>query len=341
VWYTNGLNVILDKEVGLGSRIKVRGVVKEISWQGKKIYNLEQVKILEYARGWWGWEGLGELRIKSLRLWQAWLPGDVGGLVSGIVWGGQSEISSDLRNKFATAGMTHVLAASGYNLTLVANWISRARWWGRRKMTVFVLVCMLGYVFLAGMTTAVWRSAIMSAGGLIGKLVGRKSNGWWWLLLAVAIMWLIDPLVIEDIGFQLSVLAVVAILMWPNCNEWQTTVAVTVFTWPILGYYFGRVSLIAPVASLGLLWLVPLIMNFGIIATLGGWVWQKMGAVLAMLVWPWARLLKWGVETVAKLPGADLQVEGIGMRLIVGYYILLIGLIWLHRRRSGFGLWQG
>jgi hypothetical protein len=129
--------------------------------------------------------------------------------------------------------------------------------------------------------------------------------------------------------------------MWPNCNEWQTTVAVTVFTWPILGYYFGRVSLIAPVASLGLLWLVPLIMNFGIIATLGGWVWQKMGAVLAMLVWPWARLLKWGVETVAKLPGADLQVEGIGMRLIVGYYILLIGLIWLHRRRSGFGLWQG
>lgn len=309
-------------DIGYGDKIAVTGKLKK--------FRIDKPSVRVLARGIAVFRGLGALRLRILNDWQSYLPDGTGALVGGIVLGGNSGLSKTQQQSFVTVGMTHVLAASGYNLTLVAAWVGAVGiwWWGRRFMIPFVLLCMLGYVFLAGMTAAVWRSAIMSAGVVMGKGKGRKSSSGWWLVLAATMMWLVTPLVIEDIGFQLSVASMAGIILWKAKKEWETTIAATLFTLPLIWHYFDQISLIAPVANLVLLGLVPIIMQVGLAVTIVGLVLRPLGQLTAFAIWPAVKILVVGVNWFASVPGANIKSSGTSTWGVIVLYILIYILVW-------------
>lgn len=265
-----------------------------------------------------------------------WLPGDLGGLASGIIIGGARGISKKLYNAFNVVGMTHVVAVSGYNLTIVASWIiSGLKSWGRKRALVVGMVSIVGYMILAGMGAAVVRAGLMALAGNAASLWGRKTDGGWVLLLAVMAMWLVTPQVITTISFQLSV-AAMAGLVWlaPRLRLpeiLRTTVAAIIMTTPIIWAYFGTVSLISVVANVVLLWTVPIIMEIIALAVVVGLVWNLGGLVIANLAVPLLYVLMAGVMAFARVPLAQVKVGALGWPLVVGYYLGVT--IWVRRHK--------
>ncbi|HET8587505.1 MAG TPA: ComEC family competence protein, partial [Candidatus Limnocylindria bacterium] len=140
-------------------------------------------------------------------------------LGAGILLGARSGISPEIGDAFARAGLTHVVAISGWNIAIVAALIAAAlRPLRRRPAGTLVVpaatVAAIGaYVVLTGATPSVVRAALMAAAMLIARLGGSRAHAASALMLAATLMLAAAPPVLWDVGFQLSLLATAG-LIW-------------------------------------------------------------------------------------------------------------------------------
>ncbi|OGC92633.1 hypothetical protein A2899_01195 [Candidatus Amesbacteria bacterium RIFCSPLOWO2_01_FULL_49_25] len=268
-----------------------------------------------------------------------WLPGDEGGLAAGILLGGDGDISWRAKENFKRTGLTHVVAASGYNVSVVVgavlylSVILVGRKWG----LILSIGGVVFYTVLAGMTAAVVRAGLMAISVIVGQMVGRKADKYWILAIVGWLMLMWDPGYLADIGWQLSMAATVGVL-WsmPEVfltnnrmlsflgGDLKTTLAAQIMTMPIILHHFGQLSVVAPVANLLVLPVVPIVMGIvGAAATLGV-VWYDAGMILSWLAWPWLRYMTGMTEWWAGLPWAAMATKNIGWGGVGWYYLAVI-----------------
>jgi competence protein ComEC len=210
------------------------------------------------------------------------------------------------------------VAASGYNVTLVAVWVTWlvSKLVGRRSAFPIIVLTIIGYTVLAGATAAVVRAAVMAIIAAVGLFLGRESDIRWVLLISVLLMLVVNPNYLSDIGFQLSVAATAGLVLFNPRNVWWTTIVAQVSTMPIILHYFGNLSLVAPLSNVLVLWTVPAIMQLSAVGVVsGGW--------LAFLAWP---LLKWCNSLTyffANLSFSSLTVQPLSWEWVIGYYLVL------------------
>ena len=183
------------------------------------------------------------------------------------------------------------------------------------------------------------------------ELAGRSTHVWTLLLAACGAMTLLDPNVAWDIGFQLSALATAGLFAWARPLQAQlargplawrglawavepltATLAASVFSLPILLYHFGQLSLVAPIANVLMLPLVPWAMLWGALATTAGLLWLPLGQGMALGSWPFLQWLLTASHTLARLPGAATTFPPFHAAWVWGYY-LVIGAWWLRPDR--------
>jgi len=289
--------------------------------------------------------GLRQWREIMIQKMLMWLPGDEGALAAGILLGGSGALSKSGTEAFRKSGLLHIVAASGYNVSVVAGWAMAvgAKIWGRRRVILFVLLCIITYVIVAGAGPAVVRAGIM--GGLVwlGMAWGRKGDPGWLLVIASLIMVIIRPIWFTDIGFQLSVAAtagliwvlpmirrlkIIRIKSWAWFEEglW-VTVAAQIATLPLLAHYFGQVSAAAPVVNALVLWAVPWSMQLTAAAVGVGMLFPAAGQAIAWLAWPLLRYMTGVVSWSAGWPGAGGVVGKMGWGWVIGYYLVIIMII--------------
>ncbi len=265
--------------------------------------------------------GVNKIRQQLILGLARWLPADEAALDAGIVLGGTEGMSQQLKLAFRRTGLSHIVAASGYNVTVVAGWtmLLFTRWFHRRWAIVLGIVSIILYVVLAGATAAVIRAGIMATSAWMGQLWGREADGLWLLGVAGWMMLIINPLYASDIGFQLSMAATAGILWFrPSGNLW-TSLAAQVTTIPLILHHFGNLSVVAPLANLLLLWLVPPIMQVGAIGLIIGPV--------NWLVWPMLKLMTMTVMWLGSWSWSSWQVGQLSWWWVGSYYAALIGLI--------------
>src|SRR2546428_6431465 len=137
------------------------------------------------------------------------VPEPDGGILRGIVLGERASGDADLAAAFARSGTTHLLAISGFNMTLVATGVAIVM---RGRVPPLVraaatLGCVIAYSVLVGLAPSVIRAALMAAVAACGLAFGRRGatvNG---LALPIAAMVAADPATITDVGFLLSAAA--------------------------------------------------------------------------------------------------------------------------------------
>ncbi len=191
------------------------------------------------------------------------LPPAEAALLRGMVLGDDAAMPDDLRDAFKAASLTHLTAASGQNIALlaalafglctVAGVGIRARW-------TLVLALIMLYVPLAGGGPSIQRAGVMGAATIAAALAGRPASRWYALLLAAAATLVLDPRAAMDAGWQLSFAAVVGIatiaaparerlqrrgLAAPIAEAVSVTLAATLATAPLIAVHFDRVSLVA------------------------------------------------------------------------------------------------
>jgi competence protein ComEC len=178
-------------------------------------------------------------------------------------------LSPELRDRFATAGMAHILSISGLHVGLIAmalELVLQLCAVNRRRAALFSLGTIALYVAVIGFPAPAVRSAVMLGATIVSRLIQRPTSAWAVLALgAVHPVW--SPRVVTDLGYQLSVLGVAALIAASKLTarlpisglpRWARSIVgglvatsvATMASAPLVAWTFGRVSVIAPISNL-------------------------------------------------------------------------------------------
>lgn len=144
------------------------------------------------------------------------LPEPQAGLLAGILFGTKASLSRTLTDAFITTGTIHIIALSGQNVSIVTSLVasSLTHLVSRRIASLLTLLVLGLFLWFVGPSASLVRAVIMGSLTLISTIFGKRNWSFLSLVLAVAMMLLLNPLWITDLGFQLSVLATVGIIMF-------------------------------------------------------------------------------------------------------------------------------
>lgn len=242
------------------------------------------------------WRGADAVR-ESLRNSVAHRPDDQRALVPALVDGDDGALSTELADDFRATGLTHLLAVSGTNLTLVVGFLLvLSRWCGVRGRWLYVVgaVGIIGFVLLARTEPSVLRAAVMGSVALIAMGVNGLQRGFRALGVALVALLLVQPGLAVSVGFALSVLATAGILVlapgWRDamCRwlpRWLAEAiavpsAAQLACTPLVAAISGQVSVVAVAANLLVAPAVGPATVLGLAGGLVGLVWETGGRIL-------------------------------------------------------------
>jgi len=232
------------------------------------------------------------LNIKSAFVARAtkFLSSTESGLLSGLILGAKNGIPETLKQNFINTGTIHIVALSGYNITVISSavvWIF-ASFAGFYFSIIAGLFISFLFVLMTGLQATAIRAFIMASIAVLGAVMGRFYDAGRALLLAVVIMVLINPMsLVFDVSFQLSVLATFGIIyLMPILDEKfhflkrfgklreivSGTLSAYIIVLPLILYDMGRISLVALPANILVLPLIPFTMLFGFLTGAVGFV---------------------------------------------------------------------
>jgi competence protein ComEC len=272
-------------------------------------------------------------------------------LLAGILLGREQGISPELQDAFRRTGTSHIIAISGFNMAILAGLFSGifTRLFGRRWGALTAVIGISFYSILVGGSAAVVRAAIMGALGVMGGMFGRRQNGLNSLGLAGLGMMLLDPNVLWDIGFQLSIAATLGLVLYaqpleermvelatrrmseekaqklvgPLCEFLLFSLAAQVMTIPIIAYHFDQLSWVSLLANPLVLPVQSLVMILGGLALLGGLILPGLGQIIAIIVQPFVTYTIRMVSWIASITGSSLVIPDFHFLWVFVYFALL------------------
>jgi len=340
------------------------GYARYLSAHGiEALVNGSSLKVISSGRGnpllW----AVYRLRSRAFDLINRWYPQPEASLLAGILLGIESTIPAEVKGDFRASGLTHLIAISGFNIALIAGFLTAvsSRLLPRWPALLSTLLGILFYTLLAGADASVVRAAIMGSLGIIGHYLGRRQAGLNTLCLTAAVMAFFNPFVIYDIGFQLSFLATLGLILYAAplqsaftgwLARWMTaerarklaapvgeyflfTLAAQVTTFPIIAYQFQRFSFSSLLANPLALPAQPLLMITGGLSVLIGILFPWAGKLLSFFALPLATYTIKIAGLFGSIRGGQLVFDHFSLPLVVSIYLLLggftLGWHWLPR----------
>jgi len=274
------------------------------------------------------------------------LPEPQASLLLGVVFGVKSQMPENFWQNLRKTGTLHLVVASGQNVVMVTGFLmnSLVLFSKRRGVILITFLGIIIYVLMVGAEAPAVRAGLMAMMIFVGQLLGREGNQGKFLLLTVMVMLLISPLMLFDIGFQLSFAATAGII-WiypmlkskilnsvaviPLLSEaFLVTISAQLATLPILLVNFGQFSWLSPLVNSFILPTIPIVMALGIILSGLSFVSKLLAQVLAWFAWPF---LSWFIKVVnwfGQLPMGNWEIGKISWWWMVGYYFLLVIILW-------------
>jgi len=269
-------------------------------------------------------------------------------ILEGIILGGTSGMSEEVKAKFSATGLTHLTAISGSNIVILSNILMVCLlffglWRGQAFYGSVFFIWI--YIVIAGFPASGIRAAIMGSIFLLAQKLGRQNTSSRVLVLAGAIMLLQNPLsLFYDVGFQLSFLASMGIICAKPIIDtllafaktaklrflfdvFSITMAAQFFTVPIIAYYFKNISLVTPITNMLIIPIVDWIMIFGFLAAFLG-IFSYMLGFLFFLPTQLLLLYFTKVMDIFYHPWAVITLQHLSGMWLAGYYLLLAAFMW-------------
>ena len=293
-----------------------------------------------------------DLKDRALANTYELFPDPEASLLAGILLGVESGLPKDLQEAFKDTGTTHIIAISGFNITIIAALLISlfGRLLGKNLGAIAALIGIAIYTVLVGADAAVVRAAIMGGVGLLGAQFGRRQNGITSLLAVAVIMALFNHLILWDVGFQLSFAATAGLILYAEpLTNWFVrqasrimpkekaqkiagpigeyilfTLAAQFATMPIMMYHFGRISLISFIANPFILPVQPAVMIFGGIALIASLLILPLGKFLAIFALPFTTYTIRMVEFFDGMPHGVIVLGDTKLILVVLIYLAML-----------------
>lgn len=208
-------------------------------------------------------------------------------LMGGLILGEKSSFDESLRQSFINTGTIHIVALSGYNVTIVAEWIMKLFSFLPLSTGIGIgIFSIFLFVLMSGSSSTAIRAGVMASLALSARLIGRNYDVGRALIITGVVMILINPFILVfDVSFQLSFIATVAVIFFAARIEkyflWVTdrfglrdivsvTFAAYIFVLPFILYKMGNLSLVSLPANVLILPFIPLTMVFGFLTGVVG-----------------------------------------------------------------------
>lgn len=271
-------------------------------------------------------------------------------VVAALTLGEKSFLTKDIKDDYSISGASHVLALSGLHLGIVYALLNFLMLGWRKQWAAQLLSITLvwAYVVLVGFSPSVVRSAVMLTIFALVTLANENTLSLNTLALTAVIMLITNPLTLYDIGFQMSFLAVLGILVFLPFfrklisrkilyshrvltgiwNMIAVSLSAQILIFPIVIYYFGRFScyfllsnFIAIPCATALLYGVVLLVPLAFVPYMG----SLMAAILSYLV----RFMNSVLQFIASLPGASIENIRWNTGQVIAVYVVIGCLYWL------------
>lgn len=287
--------------------------------------------------------------------------------MAGLLFGSRSGFPKDITDNFSKTGVTHIIAVSGFNITIIATTLMTvlilAGLW-RQQAFWAVLVTLFLFVIFTGATASVIRAAVMGTITLVAQYIGRSSRIGNVLVFTAAVMVLMNPYVLLwDAGFQLSFLATIGLvylspilsLMIDRTKQEKAveqgqrflprlyvgvemtikngldaisetliqTLAAIIITLPLILYQFGRLSIVAPLVNVLILWTIPWLMLGGFVALVLSYIFYPLGQITAWCATVGLKYVLFVVEFFGKQKWSAVEFELPAWAMITLYIVII------------------
>ncbi len=268
-------------------------------------------------------------------------------VVSAMTLGDKSLIDKDLKNDYSRSGASHVLALSGLHLGIIyfvfsfmtARWRRRYHHWSRPVSEGLILITMWSYVVLVGMSPSVVRAAIMMTVYSLLSLQNRNRSSLNALAFTAIIMLVADPMILFNICFQLSFVAVAFILLYqgriysliPSSTHpivkwcWRflsVSLAAQLGVAPLTAYYFHQIPSYFLLSSLVVMVFTPLIIYLSLLFFLLMWLPVVQSWLVVPLSWL-VHIQNTCLQGVSSLSGSTIVTPSLHPLQVCLIYIII------------------
>lgn len=295
-----------------------------------------------------------DIFLRSIRLVQDFfeegvdraIPSPESGLVSGLLVGGSGRMPPEIQNNFSRAGVSHIVAVSGYNVALVVVLISSVCVLAgfSRTASFWLSVFALGFfTAVVGFPASAVRASVMTGAALLSVRFGRIPDPINAILLAGSSMVILNPLLLQyDIGFQLSFAATIGIfsfapfllLSFSFSDILATTLAAEFFTFPIVLFHFHALPVLSTVANLLVLPLVPIAMFLGFTSAVTGTFLPDFAEALGFPAFLVSRSILWIVRWCAESEFSTIALPFFGVKSLLASLVIISTTFFFLRKKS-------
>lgn len=265
------------------------------------------------------------------------------GVVAAMTLGDKSSLTAELRESFSVSGASHVLALSGLHLGILYALL--VMFLGRRRhnilMLAFIIIAVWGYTAMVGMPLSLLRSAFMLTLFTFAQMLQRNNMSLNYLAFAALVLLLASPWSLWDVGFQMSFLAVLGILLFndrlrvfvshkylethPLVNWCFSMIVVSLsaqlMVAPLVAYYFGRFSCYFLLSNFIAIPLATVLIYLSVVMYALFFVPCLQGLVAIAVGWI-AKALTLSLAWVSSLPAAS--VDGIELSNVQLWLVYLV-----------------
>lgn len=266
-------------------------------------------------------------------------------VITAILLGNDETMDPSLKASYSAAGVSHILCVSGMHvgiIFMIFDFLLRPLDYskpGRITKTTFMMFLIWAYACITGLSPSVRRAASMFTFVTIGNLLRRNTNIFHSLYASLFILLIINPLLVFDVGFQLSYLAVFGIVIFqkPIYELWKVknkilsyfwnlmsvSIAAQLTTFPISIFYFGQFPNYFLLANLSVISLSFVVVVSGVILLCTSFIPYISSAVTWVLTHE-IKLMNLIITSIEKLPGAVTENICISMLQMVLIYSLIV-----------------
>jgi competence protein ComEC len=328
--------------VSRGDFVKVEGKInKTLGTSRQGSISFPKISVIKKNTSW-----VEALRGKFFTSIYSSLPEPQASLGLGYLVGVRSSLPTDFAKAMSVVGLTHIVAVSGYNLTIIVQFVKRFFEKRSAYQTVaFSTFLITGFLVMTGWSPSIMRASIISGFSLLAWYYGRSFHPIVLILLGAAITGFINPLYIwGDVGWYLSFLAFTGVLILspllfktfiksrkPNAlvSIFIETLSAQAFALPYIALVFGEVSLISPLANILVVPFIPFAMLMIFIVGIIG-VFSPVAALwVAFPVRAMMTLTVWIIEKLSSISWAQTKLQLNIWQAVAIYTLIVLTMIFL------------
>lgn len=293
-----------------------------------------------------------KIRRRLSVLSEKYFKGDVKGLYSAMVYGDKRFLSQNLKDVLQKAGQNHIAVVSGMHLSVMTSVVMMFLGFIFGKRRIGNVICIFAVLFMTVVTGAgasVLRACVMCVIYHLSKILFRESDSLTSLCASAFLMALYNPFVINNVGFVLSLLSVLGIILYcenityifmkimPKMPARATAVCASaqMTVIPAVMYYFGVLTPYALIANLLVFALSTIVVVLGLILGVFSWV-PIISTILCALTEAALHTIIWVCSAIARLPYVSVSTGGLSFAVLLCAVTLLASLKLYPKHKKSF-----